>query len=102
MNVEQPEGASCRACVSSTLRFKQALLIWGPKRIPDLARAIGQARGEFERASREYVNPAATVSAPTSDDILIETAKKLGINTEGKTKEQISQEIINASKPKTP
>jgi len=74
----------------------------GPKRIPDLARAIGQARGEFERASREYVNPAATVSAPTSDDILIETAKKLGINTEGKTKEQISQEIINASKPKTP
>jgi len=29
------------------------LIVWGPKKIPELARAIGQARAEFERASKE-------------------------------------------------
>jgi sec-independent protein translocase protein TatA len=79
-----------------------AVLIWGPKKIPDLARALGQARGEFERATREYAKYTPTEGPATSDDMLIETARKLGISTEGKTKEQISQEIVERAKPKTP
>jgi len=78
-----------------------AILIWGPKKIPDLARAIGQARGEFERASKEYTTLPPKPAEATSDDMLIETARKLGISTEGKTKEQISQEIIEKAKPST-
>jgi len=35
---------------------------------------------------------------PSSGDILIETARKLGISTEGKTREQISQEIVEKFK----
>lgn len=78
-----------------------ALVIWGPKKLPEFAKAIGQARGEFSKASK---SSSAEVSGPTepqsnattsSDDILIQTAKKLGINTEGKTKEQLSQEIVD-------
>jgi len=89
-------------------------LLWGPNKIPDLARAIGRAWREFERASKELTNPlespvSTPVSTPTStpsmtgsDDTLIATAKKLGISTEGKTRDEISDEILqkaNANKP---
>lgn len=79
-----------------------AILIWGPKKIPDLARALGQARGEFEKASRDYTRLPEREPEPTSDDMLIETARKLGISTEGKTKEQISQEIVEKAKAGKP
>lgn len=78
-----------------------AILIWGPKKIPDLARALGQARGEFERATKEYATFPPKPTEATGDDALVETARKLGISTEGKTKEQISQEIIEKAKPST-
>ena len=68
--------------------------LWGPKKIPDLARAIGRARGEFEKASKE--EPAPVEEQPTrtsADNALIETAKKLGISTEGKTIDEIAREI---------
>ena len=88
--------------------------LWGPNKIPDLARAIGRARREFERASKELTNPleaptSTPVSTPTStpsmtgsDDTLITTAKRLGISTVGKTRDEISDEILqkaNANKP---
>lgn len=77
-----------------------ALIIWGPKKIPELARAIGEAKGEFERASREASLRATLKKREevASDDFLIETAKKMGINTEGKTKEQIFMEILEKVK----
>lgn len=78
-----------------------ALLLWGPSKLPELARALGQAKGEFEKASRELKKPLSTSTRHverSSDDVLIETAEKLGINTEGKTKEQISKEIVEKVK----
>lgn len=74
------------------------LILWGPKKLPELARAIGEAKREFEKASKELSTPLTTEAKPSSDDLLIETAKKLGISTEGKTKEQISQEILERAK----
>ena len=83
-----------------------AIILWGPKKIPELANAVGKARGEFERASKEAmttvqvpqtVQPVASASS-SSDDLLLETAKKLNISTEGKTKEQISKEILEKFK----
>jgi sec-independent protein translocase protein TatA len=29
-----------------------ALLVWGPQKIPELAKAVGEAKHEFETASR--------------------------------------------------
>jgi sec-independent protein translocase protein TatA len=91
------------------------IFLWGPNKIPDLAKAIGRARREFDQASKQMNdvmtgNPldavtgmalAAQSSAPqkSGDQMLIETARSLGIYTEGKTREQISQEIINKSTP---
>lgn len=80
------------------------IFLWGPQKIPDLARALGRARKEFDEASKEVTGavtsgtmPAAPRPAPemTGDQMLINTAKALGITTEGKTREQISQEIIS-------
>lgn len=90
------------------------IFLWGPQKIPDLARAVGRARREFDQASKEMndavsgkpsqsaaVPQAVTAPAPekSGDQVLIETAKKLGVSTEGKTRDQISQEILEKSKP---
>jgi len=69
------------------------LFVWGPQKLPEFARSIGLARKEIEKAYKEASSP--TPPAPEKD-ALIETAKKLGISTEGKTREQISDEIVKA------
>jgi sec-independent protein translocase protein TatA len=84
------------------------IIMWGPAKIPEFAKALGRAKGEFSKASKEF-NDAATdvstrpvstttasspaVAIKTKDEILLETAQKLGIPTEGKTREQLSEEI---------
>jgi sec-independent protein translocase protein TatA len=79
-----------------------AIFLWGPQKIPDLAKALGRARKEFDQASKEMSEVVNFQSQPgmavapqkSADQVLIETAVALGIQTEGKTREQISQEII--------
>jgi sec-independent protein translocase protein TatA len=83
------------------------IILWGPSKIPEFAKALGRAKGEFSKASKEF-NDAATAEtsaqpqsnavAPkpaikSKDEILIDTAKNLGIPTDGKTREQLSEEI---------
>jgi TatA/E family protein of Tat protein translocase len=85
------------------------IIMWGPAKIPQFARALGQAKGEFKKASKEFTDAAndasisasaapATAPVPThtiktKDEMLLETAQKLGIPTEGKTRDQLSEEI---------
>ncbi len=73
------------------------LFLWSPQKLPELARALGQAKREFDKASREVYNAASTPPPvkEKTDDQLITTAKKLGISTDGKSKEEISQEIVD-------
>ena len=74
------------------------ILLWGPSKIPELARGIGKAKSEFEKASRGYLHekPKTKKEAAQSsdDDTVILIAKGLGIATEGKTRQEISQEIL--------
>lgn len=79
------------------------IFLWGPQKIPELARGLGRAKGEFEKASKEFQAEAtAAASQPmapkTADQVLIETARQLGISTDGKTREQISAEIVARAK----
>ena len=83
------------------------IIMWGPAKIPEFARSLGRAKGEFAKAQKEYENAAAAepsakpVNATpgpaqvikTKDELLLETAQKLGISTDGKTRERISEEI---------
>ncbi len=73
------------------------ILIWGPSKIPELAKGLGRARAEFERASKEYVYETPkteTVTRSSDEDMIILIAKGLGVATEGKTKDEIFREII--------
>lgn len=94
------------------------IIMWGPSKIPEFAKALGRAKGEFSKASKEF-NEAATLTAnapstpaaapaaisekpvvpqKTKDQILLDTARNLGIETEGKTREQLSEEVSNKVK----
>jgi len=80
------------------------LIIFGPKKLPQLAKSVGDAIRQYKAASEGTFTDAPTESqstAKTSEtNVLIETAKKLGIKTEGKTMDQISKEIEEmASRP---
>ncbi len=77
------------------------ILIWGPSKIPELARAVGRARKEFDDASKGIAQSSTSSSfEPASPDALVETARKIGINTQGKTRQEISDEIVKATQTK--
>jgi sec-independent protein translocase protein TatA len=73
------------------------IVVMGPKRIPELARALGSAKKEFNAGA---ASPTGSTTAMAVDgqqmggDDLMVAARKLGISTEGKTREQISAEIV--------
>jgi sec-independent protein translocase protein TatA len=80
------------------------IIMWGPSKIPEFAKSLGKAKGEFAKAQKEFeaaalsvenapTAPAAKTTIRSKDEILLQTAKDLGIPTDGKTREQISEEI---------
>ncbi len=86
------------------------IFMWGPSKIPEFAKAIGRARKELDSARKEIENPTDALLSPASqpaarptqlsaDDLLIQTAKKMGITTEGKTREQITNEMVAKTAP---
>jgi sec-independent protein translocase protein TatA len=80
------------------------IFLWGPSKLPELARSVGLARKEFEKASKEMTSPTTSTpaesSSSSSSDSLIIAAKELGITTEGKTREEIAKEIAEKATKK--
>ena len=87
------------------------LLLWGPTKLPKIARSLGEAKKEFEKAMKEAeevkeaaVEPMKSVATTAAEEVrsaedkLIEVAKALGIQTEGKTRDQIAKEILEKTK----
>ena len=72
------------------------VVILGPKKIPELARALGSAKKEFSQGAQgaPTTSSPSGASAQMGEDDLMVAAKRLGISTEGKTREQISAEIV--------
>ncbi|MHA1977358.1 MAG: Sec-independent protein translocase subunit TatA/TatB [Candidatus Hodarchaeales archaeon] len=84
-----------------------AVLLLGPDKIPKLGKSIGNAMKEYQDALKgiksttespkqmgnQFINTLS--KEPSEDEKLIESAKQLGIQTDGKTIEQISKEILD-------
>ena len=86
-----------------------ALLILGPTKLPQLARALGESIREFRKASsgvleEEEKNVVKQLQKEVSSDIDDETlkkiAEKLGVSVEGKCSEELKKEVVEKAKEK--
>ncbi len=78
------------------------VLIFGANKLPSLAKSLGRASGEFQKGKIEAdmeVQKMKEGQPPPSTaehDKLIRAARELGIPTEGKTDEQLREEVKKA------
>ena len=71
------------------------IFLWGPQKLPELARSIGIAKKELEKAGKDEPATTSASASQSASASLIVAAKELGISTEGKTKEEIAKEIAD-------
>ena len=72
------------------------VFLWGPQKLPELARSVGLAKKEFEKAAKDVSSGTVATPSPAASpqtDALIVAANSLGIVTQGKTREEIAREI---------
>ncbi len=70
------------------------ILIFGGSRIRDVAKGLGEAVREFKKASSESEKTSEKKLEKTSEnEAIIEAAKKMGIDTEGKSIKEILDEM---------
>ena len=72
------------------------IFLFGANKIPSLARSIGQARREFDKGWKgqlESLTSPNALQSSTVDDPVVVAAQKEGIETAGKTREQIASEL---------
>jgi sec-independent protein translocase protein TatA len=63
------------------------LILFGGKKLPELARSIGDSIRQYKKAVE------GTESEKSGKEAILETAEKLGIDTRGKSIEEIAKEI---------
>jgi len=63
------------------------VFLFRPRAVTDLARSVGQVVSEFRKGKQES-------EKTPKQELLVETAERLGIKTEGKTPTQIREEIL--------
>lgn len=73
------------------------LLIKGPEHIPQLARALGKARGEFERGKQEFEKEVGKEVSKADDRARLEkAARELDIDPEGMSDDELRSAIAAA------
>jgi sec-independent protein translocase protein TatA len=73
------------------------LLVFGPTKLPKIARELGKAWQEFNKASSsafETLNSVEETVTETAQKPLLDVAKKLNLDVEGKTEKQLGDEIL--------
>ena len=73
------------------------VLFFGAAKIPELARSLGRAKGEFEKGSREGRDAAeqearATIEAQEEERVR-KAAREMGIPTEGRSLSDIKADL---------
>jgi len=73
------------------------LLVFGPTKLPKIARELGKAWHEFNKASSGVIEAVTSTQTDENEDknkLLLEVAGKLNVNSVGKTDEQLTEEIL--------
>jgi sec-independent protein translocase protein TatA len=83
------------------------LLVVGPDKLPKLAKELGKAWNIFTNTSSEIMETMSSTQVPEKDDrskLISEVAKKLCVDTDGKTDDQLTKEILTQiiNRSKTP
>ncbi len=73
-------------------------LLFGSKKIPDLARSLGKAKGEFKKGQDEFKDEPK--KEPSEREKLESAAKALKISVEGKSDDELSEAIKNVLEKK--
>lgn len=87
------------------LIFIVAVLLFGASKLPELARALGNSMGEFQKAQRETELNLRQLEKPVNETIVTkskiqETAERLGIDIKDKSDDRLLDEIQKiAEKP---
>ena len=79
------------------------LLLFGGKKLPELARSMGSAVKEYTEAAKQpvkYVEAKAKDKDEEDRDAIIEAARKLGIETEGRSVSEIALDIVKSTEKK--
>ena len=83
------------------LIFGAVLLLFGPSKLPEMAKSLGEAtrqyRSGMSNAKNNVRNEIENPTELSEEDKLVNTAKNLGIPTEGRRIEDIAQDILNHS-----
>ncbi len=73
--------------------FVIALIVFGPKKLPDLGRSIGRAMAEFKKASEEFQETVKAEMKEVEKTAQLDEVKKIG--------QEIEQEITQGETVKT-
>ena len=79
-------------------------LLFGAERLPKLARAAGQSKGEFQKGLSEVTGEPSTANTEADLDAggktkavdLAQKAEAAGVDPSGKTTEEVAEEIAEA------
>ncbi|VVB90984.1 Sec-independent protein translocase protein TatAt [uncultured archaeon] len=75
------------------------IVLFGSTKIPELARSLGKATGEFKKGQKEVERELSDAEKSVKETPVDKSSKiklmahDLGISTEGKTDEQLLEEI---------
>ncbi len=72
-----------------------AILLFGPNKIPELARSLGRATGEFRKAQLQTESELDQMVKPSDnkDEKIRTIAAELGLDVRDKSNEQLVEEI---------
>ena len=78
------------------------LLVFGPTKLPKIARELGKAWHDFNKASSGVIEAVNSQTTTQKEDtkkedknkLLLKAAEKLNVNAEEKTDEQLTKEIL--------